>query len=107
MAAEMPEERAVARLGLTVTGGDGDAERTGYWTVTGPQDPHEVYAIIERSKSPGDGHVFFAWYLTQRTTPEFNAPSTYMLTIGQGFQPTHEAALEDLAETWLRLLGTR
>jgi len=106
MAAETPDEHTYPTVDLTVTGGDGDAERTGYWLVTGPQDPHEAYAIIERSKSVEDGHVFFAWYLTQRTQPEFNAPSTFMVTIAHGFKPTYDAALEELADAWVQLLGT-
>lgn len=95
------------RLDLTVTGGDGDADRTGYWTVTGPQDPRDAYAIIERERSVDDGRVFYAWYLTQRSMPEFNAPTTYMITIAQGFHATYDGALEDLREAWVQELGTR
>lgn len=108
MAAPMPEGPASVRLELTVTGGDGDAERTGYWTVTGPQDPGDAYAIIERSRTPGpDGYVFYAWYLNARSVPEYNGPETHILTISQGVQSTPEEALEELREAWVQELGTR
>jgi len=104
MAAEMPYPDP-ASLDLTVTGGDDDVARTGYWTVTGPQDPNKVHAIIERSKSPDDGHVFYAWYLNRRTKAEHNAQNAYMDTIDYGFQPSYEAALEDLREAWVEQVG--
>ncbi|MFD2792597.1 hypothetical protein ACFS27_03450 [Promicromonospora vindobonensis] len=107
MAAEMPDEYA-PRLRLTVTGGDGDADRTGYWMATGPQDPKDAYAIIERSRTPGpDGYVFYAWYLNRRSVPEYNGPTTHMLTVAHGFQPTYEAALADLTDAWVEEIGTR
>lgn len=106
MTAEHAPEPPV-HLDLTVVGGDGDADRTGYWTVTGPQHPSDAYAIIERSRSIDTGAVFYAWYLNQRTVPEFNAPSTHMLTIATGFKPTREEALEELREAWVQELGTR
>ena len=106
MAAETPDPPHYPSVDLTVTGGDGDAERTGYWTVTGPQDPHEAYAVIERSMSVPEGHVFFAWYLNRRTQPEFNAPNTHMVTIAHGFNPTYDGAMEELGDAWVQMLGT-
>jgi hypothetical protein len=104
MAAEMPY--LSPPLALTVTGGDGDGDRTGYWTVTGSQDPHEVCATITRATSPDDGHLFFAWDLTQRTHPEHNRVRSYMDTIQQGFRPTFDEALAELTEAWVQTLGT-
>lgn len=102
MAAEMP----APTLPLTVTGGDGDGDRTGYWTVTGSQDPREVEATILRAVSPDDRHIFFAWALTQRTHPEHNGVRSYMDTVAEGFCPSFEEALAELTEAWVRLLGT-
>lgn len=111
MMAPMSAERAefpaaYPPLPLTVTGGDGDGDRTGYWTVTGPQDPIEVSAEIERSKSPDDGHVFFAWYLTQRTRSQHSS-NTYMKTVASGFCPTFEAAMVELGKAWVEEFGER
>lgn len=111
MMAPMSAERAefpaaYPPLPLTVTGGDGDGDRTGYWTVTGPQDPREVSAEIERSKSPDDGHVFFAWYLTQRTRSQHSS-NTYMKTVASGFCPTFEAAMDELGKAWVEEFGER
>jgi hypothetical protein len=105
MSAELPDDYAPP-LPLTVTGGDGDGDRTGYWTVTGPQDPLEVSAEIERSKSPDDGHVFFAWYLTQRTRSQHSS-NTYMKTVSSGFCPTFEAAMGELGKAWAEEFGER
>jgi hypothetical protein len=105
MSAELPDDRTPP-LPLTVTGGDGDGDRTGYWTVTGPQDPLEVSAGIERCKSPDDGHVFFAWYLTQRTRSQYST-NTYMKTIAEGFCATYEEAMVELGKAWVREIGER
>jgi hypothetical protein len=105
MSAELPDDYAPP-LTLTVTGGDGDGDRTGYWTVTGPQDPLEVSAGIERAQSPDDGHVFFAWYLEQRTRSQHSS-NTYMKTIAEGFCPTFEAAMDELGKAWVVEVGER
>lgn len=106
MSAEPAGLPDAAPLTLTVTGGDGDGDRTGYWTVTGPQHPREVVAIIERAQSPDDGHVFFAWYLTQRTRSE-HSTATYMRTVAEGFCPTLEAAVDELGQAWVEEIGER
>jgi hypothetical protein len=102
--AELPDDYAPP-LTLTVTGGDGDGDRTGYWTVTGPQDPREACASITRAKSPDDGHLFFAWDLTQRTHPEHNGVRSYMDTIKEGFCPTFDEALAEVTAAWVREIG--
>jgi len=104
MAAEMPYPDP-ADLDLTVTGGGGDAERTGYWTVTGPQDPRQVNAIVELARHADDGHTFYAWYLNRRMTPEYNATDAGTVVVAYGFQPSYEAALEDLREAWVEQVG--
>lgn len=103
--AEFPDDYAPP-LALTVTGGDGDGDRTGYWTVTGPQDPREVSAGIERATSPDDGHMFFAWYLTRRTRSQHSS-NTYMKTIAEGFEPSFEAAKAELVKAWVEEVGER
>jgi len=103
--AELPDDYTPP-LTLTVTGGDGDGDRTGYWTVTGPQDPREVSAVIERAQSPDDGHQFFAWYLTQRTRSQWST-NAYMNTVAEGFEPTREAAEVELGKAWVREIGER
>lgn len=93
---------------LTITGGDDDAERTGYWTVTGPQDPNQVCAIIERTHVVADGawvRDVHAWYLNQRTTPEYNSRDTYMLTIAEGDEPTFDDAREAVRQAWEQHIG--
>lgn len=88
---------------LTVREGDGDAERTGYWVVIGPQDEHDMYAIVERSRiTPDDGQTYvgFRWYLHERTRSEFNSVATYMDTINRGEGATLEEAIEQLREAW-------
>jgi hypothetical protein len=90
---------------LKMREGDGDASRTGYWDVTGPQDEHEVNGLIERARSFESGTVFFAWYLNQRSTPEKNNTNTFMVTIDQGEAPTVDEALSALRLAWQREVG--
>lgn len=107
---------ASARIDLTVTGGDGDAERTGYWMVTGPQDPLNAYGIIERTRiltgpwdHPDQGdEVVFLWYLHRRTEPDYrDSPVTRVDQVANGKGATLEEALEELHEAWLQHLGTK
>lgn len=86
---------------LTVTGGDGDPERTGYWTVTGPQDPSELYAIVERAwiGIGEDAHLAFYWYLRQRRTQR-NASASHTVTIENGESVTLDDAVEQLRMVW-------
>lgn len=90
---------------LTATPGDGNADRTGYWTVTGPQDEHDMYAIVERSRRwpdepDGEPVISFAWYLHKRSDSQFNSTATFMQTIDRGMGATLEEAIEQLREAW-------
>lgn len=85
--------------------GDADAERYGYWVVTGPQDPRDVSGTIDRARSFETGAVFFAWYLNRRSSPERNTTDTYMVTIAQGEAATVDEALNELRIAWQRDVG--
>lgn len=89
---------------LTVTGGGGDPERTGYWFVTGPQSPRQVCAYVERTRVlPDDGepYVDYHWYLAKRTEPDYReTQQTHMRTVAQGTAGTLDAAVEKITEEW-------
>lgn len=80
---------------LTVSEGDGDAKRTGYWNVTGPQPVRDMYGLIYLHV----GEVF-SWEIMQRTVPERNSTSTFMIPIAQGRTDTHAEALEEITDAW-------
>lgn len=89
------------RLTLTVTGGGDTGFGFSYWTVTGPQDPKEVYGQIERSRRADSDDVRFAWYLYERTRPEKNSSSTFMLTIESSVEPrTFDDAVAEITDAW-------
>jgi len=88
---------------LHVREGDGDAGRSGYWTVTGPQDEREVYAAIELSRITDKHDVertAYAWYLFRRTVPDYNSIDTYMREVARGDAPTFDASLDELRDAW-------
>lgn len=83
---------------LTVLEGDGDAKRTGYWTVVGPQPESDKYALIYRHV----GEVY-SWELLERTSPERNSTSTFMLPVASSkdsYVDSLEAALEAVRAAW-------
>jgi hypothetical protein len=84
---------------LTVREGDGDAARTGYWTVTGPQDEHEVHAVIERSRIVEDGRDVFAWYLNQRTMNAYRTSTMHQTA--QGVAETYDDAMVAVRAAWV------
>lgn len=84
---------------------DPDAERYGYWVVTGPQPENEVSGTIERARHFETGVVFFFWYLRRRTTRMKNESSTYMVDIAQGEAATIDEALAELTTAWQRDVG--
>jgi hypothetical protein len=83
---------------LTVREGDGDAARTGYWTVTGPQDEHEVHAVIERSRVVESDQDVFAWYLYQRATNVYRVSGMHQSASGRAM--TYEQALAEVETAW-------
>lgn len=80
---------------LTVREGDGDAKRTGYWNVTGPQPERDLYGLIYLHI----GEVY-SWEIMQRSTPERNSISTFMVPVAHGNADTHAEALEGIADAW-------
>jgi len=86
---------------LTTREGDGDAARTGYWVVTGPQDEHEAHAIIERSLITSDDDVrrlAFAWYLNRRTMNAYNQSSPHQ--VAGGVAETFDLAMSAVRSAW-------
>jgi hypothetical protein len=88
---------------LTVREGDGDASRTGWWMVTGPQGEYAMYATIERSdiqigKEPE--RVGYVWYFHVRTSDGYNSGTTHMRAIKHGEGATLDEALEQLRAMW-------
>lgn len=91
---------------LTVHEGDGDAARTGYWTVTGTQDEHETYGTIERSLMTDDDErtrVVHAWYITQRTLNAYR--QTVTTELARGIAETYDDALSEVRLAWHRHVG--
>jgi hypothetical protein len=85
---------------LVVREGDGDAERTGYWIVTGPQPEHEAFAIIERTREYVEGgHVDgYAWYLHQRQ--EIERGTSRMIAVAAAPALSQPEAVEALHAAW-------
>jgi hypothetical protein len=86
---------------LRVREGDGDADRTGYWIVTGPQPEHEAYAIIERTREylRDGGHVDgFAWYLHRRQ--EIERGTSRMIAVAAATALSQPEAVEALHVAW-------
>jgi hypothetical protein len=93
---------------LTVREGDGDAERTGYWLVTGPQPEHDAYATIEREReylAGGSHRDGFGWYLRQRQQHQDDRQSSVMVTVRHGQALTYQAALSELQVAWVETFG--
>lgn len=93
---------------LTVREGDGDARRTGYWIVTGPQPADDVYAIVERTRrylTDGGHQDGFSWYLHQRQPSEADRGATFVATVRHGETMTREGALAEVRTAWAALIG--
>ena len=76
-------------------GGEGDATRTGYWTVIGPQPERDLYGLIYLHI----GEVY-SWEIMERTVPERNSISTFMVPVSSGTADTHAEALEGITDAW-------
>ena len=93
---------------LTAREGDGDAARTGYWIVTGPQPEDEAYATIERTRDyldDGGTADGFSWYLHQRQGSERDRQASFMGTISRGSASTYDMAMTELHAAWDEHLG--
>lgn len=82
-----------------------DAERYGYWLVSGPQDEDEVYGQIDRARDGSTGAVFFSWHLHRRTSAVHNSTARYWVDIAQGEAGTTDEALAALRIAWQREVG--
>jgi hypothetical protein len=75
--------------------GDYDAEKYGYWYVTGTQPETEVYGMI--LLLVGDE---YEWEVHRRIAPEKNTTSTYVARIKHGRVPTYDHAIAALRDAW-------
>lgn len=91
---------------LTAHEGDGDAARTGYWTITGPQDEHEVFGTIERSILTSDerSRIVHAWYINRRTLNAYR--TSVMAEVARGVADTFDGALAEVRVAWEQEIGS-
>lgn len=78
--------------------------RIGWWLVTGPDDPKDVYGQVELSRTYHDAEMysdFFWWGLYVRRAPERNNTDPAPIDLeAQGRALSLDDAVDELAKVW-------